>query len=361
MSLNGTHTWINDLSFDLTSPQNTTVDIYERRCNSQNNFSFSLDDEAANNNFPCPPTGGGTYIPDNALSAFDGQNPNGNWTLTINDAVGQDAGTLNGWGLNVCGVNATCDITSLTAGTQTACNEVGNTYTQEVVVTYTNPPGAGSLVVNGQSFSITSSPQTVTLTNLNSDGNAVNVTAQFSSEPGCSFSVNSLFTAPAACRQCSITGISNGVQTSCDASSNLFSQEVIITYTDEPSSGKLVVNGQSFDISSSPQTVNLTGLESNGNNTNVTALFSSENSCTATQNSLFIAPSLCIKCNYVQNQVSGSVSDTTFISKQTLESDASVMSGLVKYRSNVDIELGSSFQVMAGAEFEAAIGDCIEN
>ena len=59
--------------------------------------------------------------------------------------------------------------------------------------------------------------------------------------------------------------------------------------------------------------------------------------------------------------ISGNVSDTSFIAQQTLESDASVMSGLVRYRSNVQIELDTSFQVTSGAQFEATIGDCIDN
>ncbi|TXB63640.1 hypothetical protein FRY74_12680, partial [Vicingus serpentipes] len=94
---------------------------------------------------------------------------------------------------------ATCSITALAAGTQTACNPATNTYTQQVVVTYSNEPGAGTLDVNGQSFAITGSPQTVTLTNLPADGNNVNVTAVFSADATCLFSTNSLFTAPAPC------------------------------------------------------------------------------------------------------------------------------------------------------------------
>ncbi len=104
VNLNGTHTWINDLSFDLTSPEGSTVSILERRCNGQDDFNLSLDDESQNAQIPCPPNDGGEYQPDNSLSAFDGENPIGDWELAINDAVPQDNGTLNGWGLKVCGV-----------------------------------------------------------------------------------------------------------------------------------------------------------------------------------------------------------------------------------------------------------------
>ncbi|MCC5945140.1 MAG: hypothetical protein JJT94_09395, partial [Bernardetiaceae bacterium] len=80
-----------------------------------------------------------------------------------------------------------CDISGLTAGTQTVCDAVTNTYTQEVVVTYSNPPAGGSLVVNGQAFAIGTSPQTVTLTGLTADGAGVNVTASFSDDAACTF------------------------------------------------------------------------------------------------------------------------------------------------------------------------------
>lgn len=94
---------------------------------------------------------------------------------------------------------ATCSMTALASGSQTACVPGSNTYTQEITVTYANPPASGTLDVNGQSFAITTSPQTVTLTNLVADGNAVNVTAAFSADGACTITSNSLFTAPAAC------------------------------------------------------------------------------------------------------------------------------------------------------------------
>lgn len=102
LNLNGTHTWINDLDFNLTSPQGTAVQIMARSCSSEDNFALNLDDEAASGSWPCPPTGGGTYQPSSPLSAFDGQNSGGTWTLTVNDNANQDGGSLNGWSLEIC-------------------------------------------------------------------------------------------------------------------------------------------------------------------------------------------------------------------------------------------------------------------
>ena len=92
-----------------------------------------------------------------------------------------------------------CSITNIVANTQTACDPVTNTYEQVVTITYTAPPASGTLDVNGQSFLITSSPQSVNLIGLTADGNAVDVTAVFSDDPSCSFTSNGAFTAPPSC------------------------------------------------------------------------------------------------------------------------------------------------------------------
>ncbi len=83
---------------------------------------------------------------------------------------------------------------------QSPCNTNDNTYTQELVVTYSNPPTTGFLVVNGQDFPITSSPQTVTLTGLMANGEDVEVEAEFSDGYKTNYySFQTVFTAPENC------------------------------------------------------------------------------------------------------------------------------------------------------------------
>jgi subtilisin-like proprotein convertase family protein len=101
VNLNGTHTYMGDLDFNLISPAGTEVQIMARTCSSTDNFNLNLDDEASGT-WPCPPIGGGTYLPSNPLSTFDGQNSTGTWTLRIDDNADQDGGSLNGWGLQIC-------------------------------------------------------------------------------------------------------------------------------------------------------------------------------------------------------------------------------------------------------------------
>ncbi len=377
--------------------------------------------------------------------------------------------------------NLPCNITAITAGTQTACIPSTNNYTQQITVTFANPPSSGNLVVNGQTFPLTASPQTVTLVGLDSDGLGVNVTATFSANATCPFTVNNLFTAPAACAPritlgtinpttycagetisipytaggtfnagntftaqlssaggnftpaiatgtgtspititipttaatgtvykvrifssspslisanspnftinalpldrtiianpntvntgqsatidiansqigvtyqlqnvttantnvgtpvagtgglisiptgnltvttdfrvvakstancerilntttvnivipCTISSITAGATGTCDVITNLYSKEVTISYIVPPVIGDLVVNGQNFPITTSPQTVTLTGLTADGNPVDVTASFSANTACTFTQNNVFTAPTPC--------------------------------------------------------------------
>ena len=113
VTLVGTHTWINDLAVTIKSPAGTTVTLWSAICNSEDNFAVNFDDAATPGALPCPPIGGGTYQPNQALSAFNGQNQQGTWTLTVSDLANADGGTLTSWGLNICSDIAPTGITVL--------------------------------------------------------------------------------------------------------------------------------------------------------------------------------------------------------------------------------------------------------
>ncbi|MTE25699.1 PQQ-dependent sugar dehydrogenase [Winogradskyella ouciana] len=96
--------------------------------------------------------------------------------------------------------NNPTSIDNIVVGQQTPCDAADNSYSQELIVTYTNPPATGSLIVNGQSFPITASPQTITLSGLDSDSNGVEVTAEFTDGYNTLYRSNGvLFTAPDDC------------------------------------------------------------------------------------------------------------------------------------------------------------------
>lgn len=100
------HSWVSDLTISLTAPSNTTVDLVSQTCDDEDNVLISFDDEAgsAAGSWPCPPADGGSYQPENPLSAFDGEDANGTWQLTVNDAFNQDGGQIDAWSLEVCSI-----------------------------------------------------------------------------------------------------------------------------------------------------------------------------------------------------------------------------------------------------------------
>lgn len=103
INLSGTHSWVDDLKFTIIAPDVSERLIWDRPCGNDDNFNIQFDDEAANSNWPCPPTDGLWYKPNNTLSFFDGKHSDGIWTLEIQDVANQDGGSLNTWGLKVCG------------------------------------------------------------------------------------------------------------------------------------------------------------------------------------------------------------------------------------------------------------------
>jgi subtilisin-like proprotein convertase family protein len=100
LNLDISHVWIADLTVKLKSPQGTEITLLQWICGDQNDILINFDDESTANygSFPCPPVNNGTYKPLSPLSAFDGENPNGTWTLTVAD-VYEDAGVLNAWSI----------------------------------------------------------------------------------------------------------------------------------------------------------------------------------------------------------------------------------------------------------------------
>ena len=124
------HTWIGDLNFTLTSPDlGTIVTIIDRPgrdtagagC-SGDDISCTINDEGADGPAEDNCIDGTAGDPDFALSGdftiagsvgqpsltdtldlFDGEDPNGDWTLTVSDNAGGDTGTVLEWSLIITG------------------------------------------------------------------------------------------------------------------------------------------------------------------------------------------------------------------------------------------------------------------
>ena len=101
------HTWVGDLDITLESPLNTIVTLVDQPGNPPAGFGSAadnfpdviLDDSAIK---PIEITDGGvhayvigdSYTPNGALSAFNGEDPNGVWNLRVTDVQQFDAGAL---------------------------------------------------------------------------------------------------------------------------------------------------------------------------------------------------------------------------------------------------------------------------
>ncbi|BAF73028.1 proprotein convertase P-domain-containing protein [Sulfurovum sp. NBC37-1] len=103
------HTWRNDLIVQLISPFGTAVDLIRNEGGSHNNLSATFFDAATTSivgdttDFTL-----GSFLPrqpEQALSAFNGEDPQGTWTLHMCDDASQDTGTFNEANLTINYVN----------------------------------------------------------------------------------------------------------------------------------------------------------------------------------------------------------------------------------------------------------------
>ncbi len=193
------HDRLQNLLITLTSPSGTSLDLLYYQCYNAD-LLVKFDDEAASTLSCQSPTTGIYQVSFGSLSDFDGEVFDGVWNLSITDYTSPYAGVLNQWCLvPTLAPNTSCIINNVTAGAQTACDQATKSYTQDLVVTYTDPPANGLLVVNGQEFAITGSPQTVTLTDLNGDGEGNEVYAYFDTDPFCNATFGDAFFAAPDC------------------------------------------------------------------------------------------------------------------------------------------------------------------
>ncbi|MEP6787142.1 MAG: DUF4394 domain-containing protein [Acidobacteriota bacterium] len=100
------HTFVNDLRITLISPSNTQVLVINNTDGSGNNLcQVILDDQTANPSIQTVLTAQapftGTWKPNAPLSAFNGQNANGTWTLRAQDFFSGDTGNIRAWSLTI--------------------------------------------------------------------------------------------------------------------------------------------------------------------------------------------------------------------------------------------------------------------
>lgn len=114
------HTFVGDLSITLRSPSGTVVKLMHQpgangEVSSGINFCNTVfDDEGGGSSIQNITSAGnpysGTFIPLETLTVFQGEDPNGTWTLNVADTVAQDIGNVRDFSLIlsdvVCGSTA---------------------------------------------------------------------------------------------------------------------------------------------------------------------------------------------------------------------------------------------------------------
>jgi cysteine-rich repeat protein len=110
-----THPNAAHLDLFLSSPTGTRIDLATDIGNGLADLyqDVTFDDAADTpiSDTPLPPNGPALtrVVPEGALGAFMGEDPNGTWTLTVVDDTGGTTGTLDGWTLHLVAVAACGD------------------------------------------------------------------------------------------------------------------------------------------------------------------------------------------------------------------------------------------------------------
>ncbi|RAR50460.1 reprolysin-like metallopeptidase [Flavobacterium lacus] len=117
VTVNIAHTWINDLIVTLISPTGTQVQLMNRECNPNQgipNAIATFDDNGIVLVCGTNPGVSGVILPEQPLSALNGQNSQGVWTLRVQDVFNQDGGAINSWSIAICSENAPASVGDVT-------------------------------------------------------------------------------------------------------------------------------------------------------------------------------------------------------------------------------------------------------
>lgn len=126
VTLSITHGNAAHLDVFLTSPAGTRIDLATDVGNNQadlyqaTRFDDQADTAISDATLPASGTPLTAVVPEGALGAFVGENPNGAWTLTVVDDTAGTTGDLDGWQLHLTAVAACGDGTT---GTGEACDD----------------------------------------------------------------------------------------------------------------------------------------------------------------------------------------------------------------------------------------------
>ena len=101
VTVNVTHSYIQDLIGGINHPDATQVILFNRICDAEDGLNVTFSDGASA--VACGTAViTGTFSPTTPLAAFNNKAANGTYTLLLRDMYNGDTGTLNSWSIEVC-------------------------------------------------------------------------------------------------------------------------------------------------------------------------------------------------------------------------------------------------------------------
>ncbi|PWA11733.1 zinc-dependent metalloprotease [Flavobacterium laiguense] len=100
-ALRFTHSYMSDVQIEIVSPKGTVVKLFDGSCGATNS-SLTVTYDDLGGALICGSTALQTVAPAQLLSAFNGENPQGIWTLRTRDLFVNDAGTIDTASITIC-------------------------------------------------------------------------------------------------------------------------------------------------------------------------------------------------------------------------------------------------------------------
>jgi subtilisin-like proprotein convertase family protein len=166
------HTWVGDMSIDITAPDGTTVKLAEHPGGPDNNNAGAnafvntiFDDQAPTSLSAGSAPYTGRFRPQNdQLARFQGKDAQGTWTLRVRDLFEGDTGSLVAWGTDmrpaICALDSTVPQTTIDAGP-----DQGDTVASpDPTFRFSSNPGGASFEceLDGGGFTTCTSPNSYT-------------------------------------------------------------------------------------------------------------------------------------------------------------------------------------------------------
>jgi uncharacterized repeat protein (TIGR01451 family) len=158
LTTNITHTFAADLDITLTSPAGTVVTLTtDNGAGNDNVFNGTLWDDDANPAGQVPYTTNNglvtdqayvnlttatPLVPEEAMGAFIGEDPNGTWTITISDDLAGDGGSLDSWSLDIDTFSCASADLSITKTDNATSASPGGTTTYTITASNAGPTAA---------------------------------------------------------------------------------------------------------------------------------------------------------------------------------------------------------------------------